>query len=328
MDLRMKNIDKIAFTFVISLVLVSGIAFAVGPVIFGQMFDGTTPADGSIVTVYPQSDPSDTVTDIVGPTGNFGVSSYWKVNLNNLATDVQNGDVIVVNISNGNSNTVRFYTVNMANGAVNYSMNYNLSYQDYDSDSYFASSDCNDNNAALNPGASDTCGDGIDQDCSGSDTSCPENTAPSGGSSSSGGGGGGGSSFNWQCTEWSECTPQGAQTRTCTLSPGPGFSTKPAESQPCTYTTAESAQSSGGTSPSAGSGASQTETAGEEPAAAPEPAATPTAPTGLAAITGEAVADVITSPYSISLLIVLILAGLGYYTYKKSYKSKKRYKKQ
>ncbi|MEN8257875.1 MAG: MopE-related protein, partial [Thermodesulfobacteriota bacterium] len=33
--------------------------------------------------------------------------------------------------------------------------------------------DCNDNNAAINPGASETCGDGVDQDCSGADLSCP-----------------------------------------------------------------------------------------------------------------------------------------------------------
>ena len=32
--------------------------------------------------------------------------------------------------------------------------------------------DCNDNNAAINPGAVDTCGDGIDQDCSGADRIC------------------------------------------------------------------------------------------------------------------------------------------------------------
>ena len=32
--------------------------------------------------------------------------------------------------------------------------------------------DCNDTDAAINPGAADTCGDGIDQDCNGSDLTC------------------------------------------------------------------------------------------------------------------------------------------------------------
>ena len=35
--------------------------------------------------------------------------------------------------------------------------------------------DCNDSSSSINPGATDTCGDGIDQDCNGSDSVCSNN---------------------------------------------------------------------------------------------------------------------------------------------------------
>jgi uncharacterized protein YkwD len=48
-----------------------------------------------------------------------------------------------------------------------------LNSPDTDGDGYTESQgDCNDDNAAINPGAVDICGDGIDQDCSGEDLTC------------------------------------------------------------------------------------------------------------------------------------------------------------
>jgi formylglycine-generating enzyme required for sulfatase activity len=45
---------------------------------------------------------------------------------------------------------------------------------DVDGDGVDAPEDCNDRNARVGPGAPETCGDGIDQDCSGADLSCDE----------------------------------------------------------------------------------------------------------------------------------------------------------
>src|SRR3989344_641957 len=168
MDLKSMKLNQIVIVFIISIALISGTAFAVStlsPILHGYALDGTASADGSIVTVYPQSNSSDNLTDIVGPNGNTNLSSEWKINLNNLNKDLQNGDVIVIKITNGSSTTTRTYTVNLADGAVNLSLNYNPAFQDYDNDNHFANVDCNDNNAAINPGATDVCGDGTDQDC-------------------------------------------------------------------------------------------------------------------------------------------------------------------
>jgi len=43
---------------------------------------------------------------------------------------------------------------------------------DIDSDTYTRDVDCNDNNVNINPGVTEVCGDGIDNDCSGADLIC------------------------------------------------------------------------------------------------------------------------------------------------------------
>ncbi|MEK7703638.1 MAG: MopE-related protein [Myxococcota bacterium] len=53
-----------------------------------------------------------------------------------------------------------------------------LAAADADHDGYTTQVDCDDADAASHPGATEVCGDTIDQDCSGSDLTCPTDTTP------------------------------------------------------------------------------------------------------------------------------------------------------
>lgn len=88
------------------------------PVLYGQVYDGAIAADGAIVTLYAQKDPSVVLNDIVGIAGNFKLSSYWKLNLNNLKTTLNNGDIIVIDVVNGAKSARAYYTLDLSKGAV------------------------------------------------------------------------------------------------------------------------------------------------------------------------------------------------------------------
>lgn len=120
-------------------------------------------------------------------------------------------------------------------------------------------------------------------------------------------GGGGGVAYGWQCTDWSECSSAGVQTRTCSLVPGGGAITKPEETRACTYVVQQPEEEI----------APETEEAAEPTVAeapAPEPAAAaPAAPTGLAAITGNAISALKTPLGTIGAVVVVILVGIALY---------------
>jgi hypothetical protein len=124
------------------------------------------------------------------------------------------------------------------------------------------------------------------------------------------GGGGGGSDYRWQCTEWSECSPEGIQTRTCTnIGLSPGIFGKPAETRNCVYVAEEVAEEE------------EVEVEEEEeeaPAEEEEPTVTPpTRRGGLIGITGRAIQSILEGEANIGvgifIILVIVTAGLVFY---------------
>ncbi len=151
----------------------------------------------------------------------------------------------------------------------------------------------------------------------------PPSVSTTGGGGGGGGGtsaflgGGGGPLFSWTCGEWSECSQDGLQIRTCTLTAGTGgFATKPDETRECTYTPAYT--------PAAEEEEQEEETT---PALSPTPSeeeGEPTEPvsTGLGGITGAVIRG-LTKPSTIAAIIVLIIVSLALYAgYSYLYKKK------
>jgi hypothetical protein len=119
--------------------------------------------------------------DVAGYKVHYGTSSgtYTGAEANTGPSPIDFGNTTSATFVGLDDTKSHYFTVtayNVNNQESSYANEVNAPVQpndDSDGDGYNYSVDCDDYNAAINPGATDVCGDGIDQDCSNGDAVCP-----------------------------------------------------------------------------------------------------------------------------------------------------------
>jgi hypothetical protein len=104
MKKRVFKAYKIILLVFFLLIIVVNAGTNVPHTIYGYVEDGSGIADGSQVKVYPEGNSNDYITDLVGENGNYGSSGWWKVNLYNLNSQINDNDVIHITVNDGNNN--------------------------------------------------------------------------------------------------------------------------------------------------------------------------------------------------------------------------------
>jgi streptogramin lyase len=121
-------------------------------------------------TVDPRGNETQVVFEY-GPTTAYGATSAPVV-VPNGADPVQATGVLT-RLKPSTTYHVRAHATNAEGSATGADTTFTTQVGDADGDGVSASSDCNDNNPAIHPGANDKPGDKIDQDCSGADATYP-----------------------------------------------------------------------------------------------------------------------------------------------------------
>jgi VCBS repeat-containing protein len=120
------------------------------PLIVNFTYQSTSPADGIVSLTWDFGDGSP-LSSVQNPSHTYNAAGTYTVTLTVYESD--------------NDSDTATATVTVSTPAVD---------TDNDNDGWYVSQgDCDDNNAGINPGATEICGDGIDQDCFDGDRTCP-----------------------------------------------------------------------------------------------------------------------------------------------------------